>query len=209
MSKKISLRGRKPKANKTTPIVVQPKVKTKKIVKVTTVTSQIKRLAARSSKRPRYTEDSESEEELEEQRQLEANEEAELDRSNPNITPSPTVPSPMPTPPPAKKARKVAKSTAKSKSKKQKTSKEVEQPPLPSPEEVTTTKKNNHVTTSNAPKEDEEVIQEQERLERLAAQEREDRELALKLQAQFNAMERIAGRTRRGAARVPSPLLSK
>ncbi|XP_011338805.1 E3 ubiquitin-protein ligase RNF169 isoform X2 [Ooceraea biroi] len=44
---------------------------------------------------------------------------------------------------------------------------------------------------------DEEVIEEQQRIERLLLQEREDFELARRLQAQFDEMERIAGRTRR------------
>jgi len=44
---------------------------------------------------------------------------------------------------------------------------------------------------------DEEVIEEQQRIERLLLQEREDFELAQRLQAQFDEMERIAGRTRR------------
>ncbi|XP_011869427.1 PREDICTED: E3 ubiquitin-protein ligase RNF169-like [Vollenhovia emeryi] len=44
---------------------------------------------------------------------------------------------------------------------------------------------------------DEEVIEEQQRIERLLLQEREDFELARRLQTQFDEMERIAGRTRR------------
>lgn len=44
---------------------------------------------------------------------------------------------------------------------------------------------------------DEEIIKEQERMERLVIQEKEDFELAQRLQAKFNEMERIAGRTRR------------
>jgi len=44
---------------------------------------------------------------------------------------------------------------------------------------------------------DEEMIEEQQRIERLLLQEREDFELAQRLQAQFDEMERIAGRTRR------------
>lgn len=44
---------------------------------------------------------------------------------------------------------------------------------------------------------DEEVIEEQQRIERLLLQEREDFELARRLQAQYDEMERIAGRTRR------------
>ncbi|XP_058800407.1 titin-like [Phymastichus coffea] len=62
----------------------------------------------------------------------------------------------------------------------------------------------------NKPKspDDDAIIKEQERLERLAAQEREDRELALRLQAQFDAMERTPVRTRRGVAnRVMTPVL--
>ncbi|XP_077270221.1 uncharacterized protein LOC143901666 isoform X1 [Temnothorax americanus] len=44
---------------------------------------------------------------------------------------------------------------------------------------------------------DEEVIEEQQRIERLLLQEREDFELARRLQTQYDEMERIAGRTRR------------
>lgn len=44
---------------------------------------------------------------------------------------------------------------------------------------------------------DEEIIKEQERMERLVIQEKEDFELARRLQAKFDEMERIAGRTRR------------
>lgn len=44
---------------------------------------------------------------------------------------------------------------------------------------------------------DEEVIEEQQRIERLLLQEREDFELARRLQAQYDEMERVAGRTRR------------
>ncbi|XP_012535646.2 uncharacterized protein LOC105836266 [Monomorium pharaonis] len=44
---------------------------------------------------------------------------------------------------------------------------------------------------------DEEVIEEQQRMERLLLQEREDFELARRLQAEYDEMERIAGRTRR------------
>ncbi|XP_033325935.2 uncharacterized protein LOC117220260 [Megalopta genalis] len=44
---------------------------------------------------------------------------------------------------------------------------------------------------------DEEIIKEQERMERLVIQEKEDFELAQRLQAKFDEMERIAGRTRR------------
>ena len=43
---------------------------------------------------------------------------------------------------------------------------------------------------------DERFIEEQQRMERIIAQEKEDFELAQRLQAQFNYMERIAGRTR-------------
>ncbi|XP_076662246.1 uncharacterized protein LOC143365710 [Halictus rubicundus] len=44
---------------------------------------------------------------------------------------------------------------------------------------------------------DELIVKEQERMERLVIQEREDFELAQRLQAKFDEMERIAGRTRR------------
>ncbi|KAL0109024.1 hypothetical protein PUN28_014253 [Cardiocondyla obscurior] len=44
---------------------------------------------------------------------------------------------------------------------------------------------------------DKEMIEEQQRIERLLLQEREDFELARRLQAQYDEMERIAGRTRR------------
>jgi len=44
---------------------------------------------------------------------------------------------------------------------------------------------------------DEEVVEEQQRIERLLLQEREDFELARRLQAQYDEMERVAGRTRR------------
>lgn len=43
---------------------------------------------------------------------------------------------------------------------------------------------------------DDEVIEEQQRIERLLLQEREDFELARRLQAQYDEMERVAGRTR-------------
>ncbi|KAK0073728.1 hypothetical protein PV325_009332 [Microctonus aethiopoides] len=43
---------------------------------------------------------------------------------------------------------------------------------------------------------DERVLQDQERIERLVMQEKKDYELAQRLQAQFNEMERISGRTR-------------
>ncbi|KAJ8687164.1 hypothetical protein QAD02_022958 [Eretmocerus hayati] len=164
---------------------------TKKVVVETTVTSQIKKLAARSSKRPRYTEDSESEDESnkqpseepseykqqkdgvsEEQRKLEANEVAELDRSATEMC----------TPSPPKRSRKASKPTKRTKK----------------PEE--------HMESEEL--DEAAIIEEQQRLERLAAQEREDLEIAKLLQARFEAMERVAGRTRRGAAaRVPSPLL--
>lgn len=51
---------------------------------------------------------------------------------------------------------------------------------------------------------DEEVIEEQQRIERLLLQEREDFELACRLQAQFDEMERIAGRTRRSRQVIES-----
>ncbi|XP_034935204.1 uncharacterized protein [Chelonus insularis] len=43
---------------------------------------------------------------------------------------------------------------------------------------------------------DERVVQEQERMERILLQEKQDYELAQRLQAEFNEMERISGRTR-------------
>ncbi|XP_034189457.1 uncharacterized protein LOC117608440 [Osmia lignaria lignaria] len=51
---------------------------------------------------------------------------------------------------------------------------------------------------------DEEIIKEQERMERLVIQEKEDFELALRLQAKFDEMERIAGRTRRSKKAIES-----
>ncbi|XP_076246962.1 uncharacterized protein LOC143186955 [Calliopsis andreniformis] len=61
---------------------------------------------------------------------------------------------------------------------------------------------NNNTTDLEASREkgvlsDEEIIKEQERMERLVIQEKEDFELAQRLQAKFDEMERIAGRTRR------------
>lgn len=49
---------------------------------------------------------------------------------------------------------------------------------------------------------DEEILEEQQRIERLLLQEREDFELARRLQAKFDEMERIAGRTRRSRRAV-------
>lgn len=49
---------------------------------------------------------------------------------------------------------------------------------------------------------DEEVIEEQQRIEQLLLQEREDFELARRLQAEYDEMERIAGRTRRSRKAV-------
>ena len=62
--------------------------------------------------------------------------------------------------------------------------------------------KNNNSTETNTIIEknvlsDEEIIKEQERMERLVIQEKEDFELAQRLQAKFDEMEGIAGRTRR------------
>ncbi|XP_071857873.1 uncharacterized protein [Bombus fervidus] len=51
---------------------------------------------------------------------------------------------------------------------------------------------------------DEEIIKEQERLERLVIQEKEDFELAQRLQAKFDEMEGIAGRTRRSRRAIES-----
>lgn len=51
---------------------------------------------------------------------------------------------------------------------------------------------------------DEEIIEEQQRIERLLLQEREDFELARRLQAQYDEMERIAGRTRRSRKAIES-----
>ncbi|XP_020298017.1 uncharacterized protein LOC109862390 isoform X2 [Pseudomyrmex gracilis] len=48
---------------------------------------------------------------------------------------------------------------------------------------------------------DEEVIKQQQRIERLLLQEQKDYELARRLQAQFDEMEQIATRTRRGSRR--------
>lgn len=50
----------------------------------------------------------------------------------------------------------------------------------------------------------EEVIKEQERIERLVLQEKEDFELAQRLQTKFDEMERIAGRTRRSRKAIES-----
>ncbi|OXU22109.1 hypothetical protein TSAR_000661 [Trichomalopsis sarcophagae] len=212
-SKKTSTKIRKQtKTKKPAATVVKQKPK---VEKVTSVTSQIKKLAARSAKRPRYTEDTESEDEdriidqqrqsqlSEEQRQLEENEGAELDKSNLDRSPTPPA---LPSPP--KKSRKSAKTTtksrgkSKSKSKSKKQSKAAE-PVLPAPSPTLLE------SSLNVSEEidDDAALQEQARLERLAAQEREDRELALKLQAEFTALERVAGRTRRGSARAPSPLI--
>lgn len=172
-------------------------------------------MAARSAKRPRYTEDTESEDEdriidqqrqsqaSEEQRQLEENEVAELDRSNPELSPSPPV---LPSPP--KKSRKSAKTSTKTKGKSK--SKSKSKKPKNDAESVLPAPSTTPAESSLNVREeidDDAVLLEQERLESLAAQEREDREIALKLQAQFEAMERVAGRTRRGAARAPSPLI--
>lgn len=51
---------------------------------------------------------------------------------------------------------------------------------------------------------DEEIIKEQERMERLVIQEKEDFELAQRLQAKFDEMEGIAGRTRRSRRAIES-----
>ncbi|XP_043255229.1 E3 ubiquitin-protein ligase RNF169-like [Colletes gigas] len=51
---------------------------------------------------------------------------------------------------------------------------------------------------------DEEIVKEQERMERLVIQEKEDFELAQRLQAKFDEMERIAGRTRRSKKAIES-----
>ncbi|XP_015438355.1 PREDICTED: uncharacterized protein LOC107193427 [Dufourea novaeangliae] len=51
---------------------------------------------------------------------------------------------------------------------------------------------------------DEDIIKEQERMERLVIQEKEDFELAQRLQAKFDEMERIAGRTRRSRKAIES-----
>ncbi|XP_003706932.1 uncharacterized protein LOC100878201 isoform X2 [Megachile rotundata] len=51
---------------------------------------------------------------------------------------------------------------------------------------------------------DEDIVKEQERMERLVIQEKEDFELALRLQAKFDEMERIAGRTRRSRKAIES-----
>lgn len=51
---------------------------------------------------------------------------------------------------------------------------------------------------------DDEVIEEQQRIERLLLQEREDFELARRLQAQYDEMERVAGRTRRSRQVIES-----
>lgn len=54
---------------------------------------------------------------------------------------------------------------------------------------------NNHIVGKHLS--DKEVIEEQQRIERLLLQEREDLEFARRLQAQFDEMEWISGRTRR------------
>lgn len=258
-SKKPSSTARNKKTKKpSSPI--KPKVRTK-IEKVIPLTSQIKRLAARSSKKPRYTEDSESEEEyferrrLEEQLKLEASEAAELQRSLANmITPPPATikkssksskskkpkPSKKKTTPvvdnihteiedvktvieEAPKVRKTSKDRASKRpvTKMQEDSESDEEDASSSPPK----KPRKPATKNKKPKQNKkkvipvkkskktdideaDAIREQERLEQLAIQERKDLELALKLQEQFNAMERIAGRTRRGAtARPASPVL--
>lgn len=68
---------------------------------------------------------------------------------------------------------------------------------------------NNHTTETSTIAEknilsDEEIIKEQERMERLVIQEKEDFELAQRLQAKFDEMEGIAGRTRRSRRAIES-----
>ena len=111
------------------------------------MTSQIKRLAARSQKRPIYAEYSSSE--------------SESAQDEPPV---------QPVAPPVKRSRK--------------SSKPVKRVIVPPDVNI------------------ESVIREQERLERQAEQERADRELALKLQATFNAMEPVGTRTRRGNTQI-------
>ncbi|XP_011496974.1 PREDICTED: uncharacterized protein LOC105361480 [Ceratosolen solmsi marchali] len=192
-------------------IKMKPKTKTK-MRTVTTVTSQIKRLTAKSIKRRKYTEDSEEEanevereeeednevereeEENEEeniildgiqkQKQMNMNEKVELNRFNVNCS-----------------YLTSSKNYCKN-SKQKKIKKSISTAAATTMTIVAKTSPNSNDD------EEKEIIKEQQRLEQLAVQEREDRELAFKLQARFNAMERIAGRTRRGAARIPNPLLN-
>jgi len=72
-------------------------------------------------------------------------------------------------------------------------------PPESSDETEECVPENNHVvrTCVNELPSDKEAIEEQQRIERLLLQEQEDFELARRLQAQFDEMERIAGRPRR------------
>lgn len=74
-----------------------------------------------------------------------------------------------------------------------------ESPPESSDETEECVPNNNHVvgTCVNELPSDKEAIEEQQRIERLLLQEQEDFELARRLQAQFDEMERIAGRPRR------------
>jgi hypothetical protein len=186
--------------------MIKPKTKTKTGTE-TTVSSQIKRLAAKSMKRPRYIEELKEEDEdshdeewkrekkdkeekncvhdqIMKQRELEMNEEVKVNRSNANrshVTSAKNYPKTS-----KRKRAKQSISTG-----------------------AFTTMSIVAETSSNFNDDEEKtIIKEQQRLEQLAVQEREDRELALKLQARFNAMERIAGRTRRRAARISSPLLN-
>ncbi|XP_017882047.1 uncharacterized protein LOC108626104 [Ceratina calcarata] len=64
----------------------------------------------------------------------------------------------------------------------------------------------NNNTTGNTLS-DEEIIKEQERMERLVIQEKEDFELARRLQAKFDEMQRIAGRTRRSRRAIESEMV--
>ncbi|XP_076638772.1 uncharacterized protein LOC143350578 [Colletes latitarsis] len=60
------------------------------------------------------------------------------------------------------------------------------------------------ISTEKGVLSDEEIVKEQERMERLVIQEKEDFELAQRLQAKFDEMERIAGRTRRSKKAIES-----
>lgn len=79
-------------------------------------------------------------------------------------------------------------------------------PPESSDETEERVPESNHVVgtcISELPS-DKEVIEEQQRIERLLLQEQEDFELARRLQAQFDEMERLAGRPRRTRKAIES-----
>lgn len=78
-------------------------------------------------------------------------------------------------------------------------------PPESSDETEECVPESNHVVgTCVSELSDKEAIEEQQRIERLLLQEQEDFELARRLQAQFDEMERIAGRPRRTRKAIES-----